>query len=226
MRILTHFMCAAALLSLGACSGGDQKIDNQQTIISELTDIVRGNVAAGGAEEVVLTRDLLDQLTVPSLEVVAETRDQTAYLIPFSRRQGVTVWRGVDGAQVVLRQGLVTSTRGIGNDLVSSDYQATLAALRAGRGETTRRLFVRNDLRSEDSLTLQCSLSTLGAVQLEVVGRTYNTTHLREVCATPVGDIVNDYWVERGRSLIRQSRQWVGPKLGYLNLRQLRADTN
>ena len=226
MRILTHFMCAAALLGLGACSGGDQKIDNQQTIISELTDIVRGNVAAGGAEEVVLTRDLLDQLTVPSLEVVAETRDQTAYLIPFSRRQGVTVWRGVDGAQVVLRQGLVTSTRGIGNDLVSSDYQATLAALRAGRGETTRRLFVRNDLRSEDSLTLQCSLSTLGAVQLEVVGRTYNTTHLREVCATPVGDIVNDYWVERGRSLIRQSRQWVGPKLGYLNLRQLRADTN
>ena len=208
---------------LAACTGGTDNIETQAGALEEIRKSVQASRKAQEPQEIVLSRALLNELTVPSLEAVAEARDQTAYLVPFSRRGDVTIWRTADNGQLVLRRGLLTGTRGLGGDLVSSDYGQTLSALMQGSGATSRRLFVRNGNAGEDVLTLNCRTESLGRVRLDVVGRSYDTRHLRETCTFAQGRIQNEYWIEPRSGLIRQSRQWAGPSVGHLRMRLLKS---
>ena len=208
---------------LGACTGGSENIQTQAGALEEVRKAVVASRNTQKAPEIVVTRALINQLDVPSLEVVAEARGQTAYLVPFSQRGDVMVWRTADNGQVVLRRGLVTATRGLGGDLVSSDFNQTLAALQSGSGSTTRRLFVRSGTGARETLTLSCRIDDLGRTQLEVVGKQYQTRHLRESCTVGQESFANEYWIEPRTGQIRQSRQWAGPTVGHLRLRLLKS---
>lgn len=214
----TVIVCVS-LVALVACSGGSEQIDTQARIFDGVRDAFRAGTADA---DIVLTRDVIDQLPTAFIEAYLEVRDQTAYVAPYSKRGDVTIWAAGDSAQLVMRQGLVTATRGIGRDLASSDYTATLAALSQGSGQTTRRLFVRNDEGGQDQLTMQCQMQSLGTARLDIVERSYTTLHLRDTCRVDQAEIVNDYWIDQKAGLIRQSRQWLGPELGYLRLRMLK----
>ncbi len=223
VRALRTLLCLGCAVALAACTGGSENIQTQAGALEDIRKSVAANRKGdAAAQDIVLTRELLNQITVPSLEVVAEARDRTAYLVPFSRRGDVTVWRTVDGGQVVLRNGLVTGTRGLGGDLASADFSATLAALQSGSGAFLRRLYVRNGLGQEDAISLNCQTETVGRVRLDVVGKSYETTHLRESCQTGQESIVNEFWIEPKSGVVRQSRQWVGPTIGYLRVRLLK----
>lgn len=222
MRDLKPLLALVLTLGLAACTGGNSPADSETGALVEIREAVQGSRNASDAPQVNVTRALLDGLTVASLEAVSETLDQTAYLVPSSRRGPVTIWRSADQAQLVIREGLVTGTRGIGNDLASSDYAQTIAALRAHGGTATRRLFLRNDLGGQDTLEMRCDIVDQGHVTLEVIGRSYLTHALRETCDAAGTAIVNEYWVEDRSGVIRQSRQWLGPKIGHLRLRLLK----
>lgn len=223
MRMMKPLLLTLLSTVLAACAGGQEQLNTQMGIASAVRETIIANREARNAPELQLTRALLDQITVPSLEVVAENREQTAYLVPFSRRGPVTIWRTVDGAQVVLREGLVTATRGIGLDLASSDYAQTLRAIRSGSGSVERSLYLRNGLGGQDKLTLTCRMSDRGVTALDVVERTYQVRHLVETCSAGATQVSNEYWVEPQSGLIRQSRQWMGPDAGFLSLRLLKS---
>jgi len=221
-RHMMRLLAAGALAVLAACTGGDEQFSDQASAIEQ----VRQYLQAGNAEtapEITVTRALLNQLTVPSLEIVAESSGQKAFLVPFSRRGTVTIWRTAMDGQVVLRQGLVTATRGLGGDLTSSDYAQPLTALQRRAGTYQRRLYFNNSAGGQSRLTLSCTLSNLGPKRLEVVERSYNTHHLRETCMAGQDTITNAYWIETSSGILRKSRQWVGPHIGYLNLRLLKS---
>lgn len=219
-RVLSALACAALL---GACTGGTEGIQTQASALEQIRDAVGAKRKAETPPDIVVTRALINQLTVPSLEAQAEARDQTAYLVPFSQRGPVTIWRTADDGQLVLRRGLITSTRGLGGDLVSSDFSGTLNALQSGSGTYARRLFLRRGDGTARTINLSCQTQSLGRVRLNVVERAYDTRHLRETCSLPQGTVVNDYWIEPGSGLMRQSRQWAGPDVGYLKLRVLKS---
>ena len=222
MNLIRSLIVSALVPVIAACSGGTEQLQNQANLASEIRTSVTNQRKAEAVPEIVLTRALLDQLATPSLEIVSEKRERTAFLSPFSNRGDVSIWQTVDGSQAVLRQGLLIATRGIGGDLASSDSASTLASLKQRAGSTTRRLFLRNGNSGQDQLTLSCSLQDLGRENLEVVEKVYETYHLRENCRVGSGTITNDYWIETRSGLIRQSRQWVGSEIGYLRLRVLK----
>lgn len=213
---------ASTLFLLGglvACSGGSEDLSTQTGIAKSVRETFQRPTPT---PDIVLTREVIDQLPTATIEAYLESRDQTAYVVPFSIRSDVVIWAAGDGAQLVMRGGLVTATRGVGRDLASSDYAATLSALAQRSGTSNRRLFLRNDEGGQDQLTLRCETRDLGPATIEVVERAYNTRHVRESCRVGEGNVENDYWIEAKTGVIRQSRQWLGPALGHLRLRMLK----
>nr|WP_260108846.1 YjbF family lipoprotein [Phaeobacter inhibens] len=70
-----------------------------------------------------------------------------------------------------------------------------------------------------------CSRRDLGAGPIEIVELRYPTRHIEERCRPSQpgrgGEIINDYWVDSRSGRVWQSRQWAGPNVGYLRIRQL-----
>ena len=222
MSVIRSLVVAGLTGLVAACSGGTENIQNQAGFANEIRTALVNQRAAKKTPEIVVTRALLDELTVPSLEIIAESRDRTAYLVPFSNRGDVSIWRAADGSQVILRGGLIIATRGVGGDLASSDSDQTLTALERRAGATSRRLFVRNGNSGQDQVTLSCQTTDLGRTDLEVVEKVFDTHHVRQTCQVGQGTVTNDYWIEPASGLMRQSRQWVGPDIGYLRVRVLK----
>lgn len=221
MSFVKSIAFGALAVLLAACSGGQGNLNTQANTLNELRQIVLANRTRAQSVDVVLTRALLDQQTVSRLETVADNHNLTAYLVPLSRRGPVTVWRDANGVQFVVREGLLTGTRGLGGDLVSSDYAPTLAAIKAGAGTYERAMYLRNALGGQDKLTMRCTMQSLGTVGLEVVERIYAVRHLQEACLAEGVAVTNEYWAETNTGLIRQSRQWGGPGVGFLSFRLL-----
>lgn len=213
-------LLAAGLLA--ACSGGSDPTQSQSSTLVNLSRIFAERVS-GPPQLPTITRALLDQVNNPWLEVEIEARERKAYLIEQYRVGPVRVWLTGEGGQVVIRDGLVTATRGTGRDLASSDYAEPLEAIRARGGQYQRRLFVRNDVAEQERITLVCELRSLGPVNLEIAEQFFASIRMRETCTYVGGEIVNDYWVDSANnSRIWQSRQWLGPDIGFAKLRLLK----
>jgi hypothetical protein len=229
MMRVSKFSAVLAITVLAACSGGTDKIGGQLAIVSELRETSKKNRVIRNSPQLVpeITRAFLDTVTVPTLEVTVEKSDQTAFLIPAAyrkdRRQGrVTVWKTVEGENVVVRSGVLIGTKGLGRDLVSADASAVIKNIVTKQsGGGLRVLHVRNDVNGADELRIQCEITVVGPESITIIERSYPTLHMNEKCVAGSGEISNDYWVDSAGD-VRQSKQWAGPSVGYLSLRLLK----
>lgn len=229
MKHLTKICAGLCLGLLAACSGGEDSSNSQTAVLKELRTVVKENRKSrkAPATKFQITRAILDLQTVGSLEVTVESTNQTAYLIPGAFRTDhlpgkIAVWRTITGENVVLRDGVLISTRGLGRDLASSDASASLRAIKArGNGGGERRMQVRNDVNGAFDLLLQCESAVVGNESIDIIELRFQTLHLRETCQSTLGTVRNDYWVNQSGKVL-QSRQWAGPDLGYLKIRLLK----
>ncbi|WP_299293320.1 YjbF family lipoprotein [uncultured Tateyamaria sp.] len=226
MRRFTYAL-AAATLALAGCTGGSEQSSSQAAQLRTYVDIIRSN-RQGPAPLPTLTPALIDQLTVPSLEVIVEDRDATAFLIPFSERRDsrpglLRTWRTANDAMVVMRGDVLVTTRGLGNDLAGSQADAAVRAIQAQSPISGAHTiyYVDGDNQTQ-SIALECEMRTVGAETIEIVQRSFNTVHLQENCTGTRGIITYDYWVDRRDGTVLQSRQWGGPNLGYIRTRRLK----
>jgi hypothetical protein len=217
-------------LLLAACSSGSDEPTLNNQIIAASREVIAG-LAPKPARPVV-TRAALDTLDGSFMEAVLERNGQLAYLYVSARRRDdrpgeIVVWRTEDNITLALRGGVLVATRGLGGDLLSSDVRVRdRAPGPAGGG--ARRQQIRALDNKEVALALACELTDLGPRTIEIVGARHATRHLRERCEASAGTegisggvIVNEYWIDSRRNLVWQSRQWVGPEVGYLRLRRL-----
>jgi len=199
-------------------------------LATELRDTSRASREArrsGAPTQTQVTRATLDQLASGALEVTLEARGLTAILIPSALRTDggpgdVAVWATVDASHVILRDGVLYATRGLGRDLASSDVSAAVRAVNI-RGATTgaREMQIRNDNFGADTLRFRCAIRVVGDTTVDIVERRFAVRHLRERCENDAGFFENDYFVDSARDVV-QSRQWAGPELGFLTLRVLK----
>ena len=212
------------LVGLAGCSSGART----PTLATALTALGRETVATrlGGqaqAERPPVTRAVLDTLDGAFLEVTLDRSDTLAYLfVNAERRDGgpgeVIVWRTDDNVTLALRNGVLIETRGLGGDLLST--VVPLQGDRQGPARGGERVYVVR-ARDNKSVPLACSLVDLGPETIVIVERGHSTRHLQEQCEGAGGIVVNDYWVDARAGLVWQSRQWAGPGIGYIRIRQL-----
>jgi len=172
---------------------------------------LEGSVAMGResspavTSEVVLLPDNLERIRA---ELIALGRSGT--FIKTAETRGYVTWRAGDGSALVTRGGLVTSTFGLGFDLISADVSDTLSRVRArSSGEALR---VHQYLDGENQIKTR-------AFQCNVALRKSNPSSYRmtEDCRGAGVSFVNTYTIGQGGA-VTSSLQWLGPDVGYLRL--------
>lgn len=232
MQLLTRARLTGilALLSVAACSGGPQDAPLETEILQTLGQQIKLRVTRKPQRPPV-TRALLDTIEEPYIEVTIEDSGLLAYLKPQLVKQDstpgtVTVWVTEDAVTLAMREGVLTATRGLRNDMLSASALVTGSGKAQGpAGSGARRYeFAALDNRSE-VIPMVCTVSDLGSETIEIIGLQYQTRHLQEHCESGAdgasGVVVNDYWVDSRSGHMWQSRQWAGPTTGYLRIRQL-----
>ncbi len=223
IRLLFRFRALALLLLLAACGGGDEA----PTVQLQVLQAVRGAVAARVApapERPPVTRAVLDTLDGAFLQITREDADLSAFLYPSLRRRyraagGITVWRTESDETVTLRGGVLIATRGLGGDVLSTEQR--LGSGGRGPASGPKVLHVADGDNRQLVLSLACDVVDLGLTRIEIIGWSLTTRHLQERCEGGGGTVVNDYWLDPGNGPVWQSRQWAGPHIGYLQLRQV-----
>lgn len=218
-------VCAllTALILSGCSVGNDvpslelQVIDAARGVIKEKTSPKPPRIA--------VNRALLNQLEGSFLEVTLERNDQLAYLEMDSERRDdgpgkITVWRTYDDVSLAMRNGMLISITGIGGAIASSSVLAsgdTLGPAYDGEHALNIRALDNKEIR----LSMVCEVVQLGSEPVEIVEHIHATRHVQERCEGSGGTIVNDFWIDSRAGLVRQSRQWAGPNVGYLWIRRL-----
>ncbi|OIQ32464.1 MAG: hypothetical protein BM562_04115 [Alphaproteobacteria bacterium MedPE-SWcel] len=175
----------------------------------------------------VLTRALLETIAEPHIEVEIEEVKLRDYLTLQVARQDdvpgrIELWRSVDNISFGFRDGMLISTRGLRGTLLSAAVPADGQGAMGPASGGLRRYEFAGDDNASYRVQLACELRDLGAEPLEIVGLIYPTQHLQEYCRGAQGGVIlNDYWVDRRDGRLWQSRQWAGPEVGYIRVRQV-----
>ncbi len=217
------------LATVLGCTQGDERTPLSLEVAQTLRDSLRRK---DPPPPLVLTRALLDTVPVPQLELIYEQTDDRNFLVLHVVTSDdlagrVEVWRNPGDQTFTFRDGMLISTRGLPEILLSGQVPAVRDG-RAGPGRDGARTYVyrAGDFESAN-VRLACSVADQGAQQLEIVEQQYPVHHLRETCieeqgaSGPSGKIVNDYWIDSRDGRLWQSRQWLGPKTGYIQTRLL-----
>ncbi len=210
----------AALCLLAACGSAQDKTEGSR-------------IAAGIGKKLVGRFTAPEAVPVPPQEMAAKALALSASPMLMAQFEGaargdIAELVGQNGAMrsyttasqkgIILRSGLLIGTRGFGNDMMSADVEPAAALiLSRTAGQAARKLRYLDGEGVERPVPLDCAITPAAPVEQA------------EITLTPVGErcvfrnlvVENSYFVTPEGKILA-SRQWGGPRLGYLNLTVLR----
>ena len=225
---MKHFatgLLLIASLTLSACAGGGREEERSpllsagSTLFSILKDRTGPEAPAKG--RVTVTRTLLDQTPGAVMQVVPENTGLQDFLKRVARRSDgtpgmVEVWQSTDQVQIVLREGVLVGTKGLGGDMRSAQAQTVIAALDGQGGGGERLITLARLDGTAQTVPFACDVTHLGPETIQIVDRRLSVRHFREDCIYGATTFSNDYCAEVGTGKLRRSRQWAGPQFGYM----------
>lgn len=125
---------------------------------------------------------------------------------------------------LVFRSGLLTATRGLGNDLMSAETGAVAALILRRQPGTAARTYRYLDGEGiERPLPMLCTVTTGPAKSFDFAGNHYDTRQMDEACRATTDSLTigNSYWVTADGT-VALSRQWIGPALGHVTVQLVR----
>lgn len=121
----------------------------------------------------------------------------------------VTTWATPDGLQVMLRDGMLIQTRGLGLDLMSAAVPSQSQIL-AGKSHSRLHYYLQG---SDKSYRRDYSCDVAAGAQEPALPQ---ARHLVETCNSDAGFITNEYYFV-GKKLVL-SKQWVSQGVGYAQI--------
>ena len=168
----------------------------------------------------IVSRDIIDGVGVPILFVEID-RGQNGTMTQYPGVGVGQTWLGVDGSTITLDNGLLKSTRGIGDDLMGSEISLAIDWNDLKEISYKRRTaYLRFDnkmLINEYSCTLK-DMKNLETINL--FDADFSVNHMQESCSGEAGSFVNDYYIDT-EGLVRNSRQYHGEKIGYMTIARI-----
>jgi len=213
-----YLLLASAVLA--ACSSENPKASIGKNIPLILNELKLKKQASQPSNALAgLTRAQLKDIKGPLLVARLEAVDAFSTLSLAAQNGDVQTFFTPDQISVSLQNGIMVSTRGLSEDLMSAEASAAAKAIAKAKTAKYARLY--RWLDGEDQQLenrFQCDLVFIDLAKVEIVELTHRARHMQETCTGNGQTIVNDYWVGIGKPVIWQSRQWIGPELGYLGL--------
>lgn len=206
---------AIAVLFCGAlvsCGNDTQQVgllkQVRQTAVDRLSPAAGPQVAGPSAAQIRMALGVMQQagqLEGKSVKIATlEQPPLSAAMIESGRNGDVITYQTPDRIALALRDGVLISTRGFGDDLMSADVSELLAALHGPRPRQATRVHRYLDAENHEVLRSFACVVEGG----------------RQVTETCHGDgisFTNSYVLD-GAGAIVQSRQWVGPRRGSIRI--------
>jgi hypothetical protein len=221
----------AGVLVLAGCGSSDTNL--------EMTNIVKGlgkrfftkDTSAEGQKAVLqITRAQVDAFPQPLLRVRLEGTGAMSTMVEVDRKGSNSTYMTGDGVALIFRGGILTGTRGLGQDLMGLEAVDIHTAVR--QGETRRNYRYLDGEERLKTVSLSCSVTRAPYGPLVILERSYQVEKITERCHslpdTGSPDAVsfeNSYWVESGTGQIRLSHQYVSPKFGHAEIEVLKTGT-
>lgn len=215
-----------AVLLAGCSSEQGGSVNLTKVLATTLVGAVKSR-RSEAPQQVTVTPEMYAKIVIPLLQVNPLESGGSDFLQrKITRRDSlpgaVEVWSSSDNAQIFLRNGVVIGTRGIGRDIIAADANYTVNALRTGASGSGLRTFTVSDGDvTTTKLQYRCEIRNLGAENIIVVNKGFTVNHFEEACSSTIAggtDLHNEFWVERSTGVVRKSKQWVGPEVGYFGM--------
>lgn len=146
--------------------------------------------------------------------------DLTSAFVKIDGTGQLQTWRTVNNVSLTFSDQLLSSTRGVGADLMSANLRASAKlVLQTASGRAVRVHYYSDGQYGVVAHSYVCDITPRGARQIGFDGRQFTTTLMQETCTNPDSTFENLYWVQDGQIL--QSRQWVSDESGSLAIRKV-----
>lgn len=211
--------CLAALMIAGCSnSGSDDTLKN--TLKSVFTP--RAKAQNTGPTPIDMNAVLKQTAPTSLMHVTFQDRGVSSLLLQIASNGGYRVYSTAGKQTITLRDGLITSTRGTGIDLmasISGDSRSLIRARRAGKG--TRVMEHVNGAGETIRQTFSCETFVTGSGRVKQGVINTATTELTENCTSEHNKFTNVYKVG-GSGMVLSSTQWLGADVGYVKVEMLR----
>lgn len=211
-------------LSLAACS--NTRSDRPGLAIAQA--LVKPKpipVVSDSGEVAAAVRSTLQAIDGPLALATFEKTKNNVVLRQIASNGAYRTWASAgssDRRNISTRQGMLTSTRGLNQDLMSSDVSQTLALVKARRSGSAVR--VQRYLNGEDQiyeLRASCTVSRGGQTRVQVGEINRAATEMLESCQSDARSFTNIYRVDASGRIL-QSVQWLNDFYGATVIQQLR----
>ena len=220
----TGLLIGAAMLSvLAGCSNNPAPLDLRGLARDALQNMSGQAPAAAplAAPEAVLAA------TEASVIVMETARGDRLYLLGLRDNGPYRTYVTATRQTLTLRDGMITGTRGLGQDMMASDSAEVTALLRKGRpGQASRRLEVLDGDDRTRVIVLDCVIAKGGTGLTPLATPLPAGRPMTETCTGSQGDaaglrFTNHYLIDRAGRIIL-SRQWLPSLTGPVDLQILR----
>jgi len=216
----TGFIFAGVLAALAAC-GPLHTVSPIEGLVRGAVSGALGDDSASGtpAAAAPLTRAAIEAADRDLLRISLIEREATALLSLAATNGTKATWFTSDGLSFTFDRGVLVGTRGLGADVLGSDVDGAVAAMRRG-GNYARTLDFLDGLDQIERRVYQCVSVRTGEETITIFERSYRTAVVEETCTGETEAFKNTYWRDSAGT-IWQSRQWISPTAGFLGYQRL-----
>ena len=210
------------LTTLTSCSNSPDLTKGEIEIIPLIRDAVQAQTAPENFVDArkLVTRDKIDASGMEVLFVELES-GKNGTSIKYPGANIGEVWLGVDGTTLTFKNGHLIATRGLGEDMMSSEGAFPSFHLISGSTEYVKTQSWLSKDNQITSTNYSCTASVENAREkITIFDKTFLVQRATETCIDGDSKIGNEYFFERN-GIVRRSRQFHSPALGYIFVERL-----
>jgi len=219
--MIRPILALSALSILAACSSGGT---------SPVVTAIKGVILPSKAEDIpvknagaVLTREKIEAFGLALIRGRVEGEDVSNLLTGTAVNGSYVTYISSYRQNITMLGGLVTGTRGMGGDLLAVRTDANdpvaHATPTADWPSTLTRDYRFPGIGPEgDVVSVTCNLTHASDTTVTIVEVSYDVTPFTEVCSGDGVEFTNTYLAQPDTGQIWQSLQWIGDKVGHVNI--------
>ena len=219
IRLLVLFL---GLTTLTSCSNSPDLTKGEIEIIPLIRDAVQAQTAPENFVDArkLVTRAKIDASGMEVLFVELES-GKNGTSIKYPGANIGEVWLGVDGTTLTFKNGHLIATRGLGEDMMSSEGTFPSFHLISGSTEYVKTQSWLSEDNQITSTNYSCTASVENAREkITIFDKTFLVQRAIETCIDGDSKTGNEYFFERN-GIVRRSRQFHSPALGYIFVERL-----